>query len=109
GTSKSSVWRILHDQQLCLYHPTRVHDIGPADFVTMTRWALLQGVPGMYPSTLLEDVPLIVRRQIWIQHDRAPAHFSSVLSDYLDAAFHGRWIGRGSPMPWPPRSPDLNL
>ena len=57
--------------------------------------------------TLLEDVPLIVQRQMWIQHDGAPAHFSIVSRDYLDAAFHGRWIGRGGPVPWPPRSPDL--
>jgi hypothetical protein len=45
--------------------------------------------------TLLEDVPLIVRRQMWIQHDGAPKHFSNISRDYLDAAFHGRWIGRG--------------
>jgi hypothetical protein len=26
---------------------------------------------------------------------------------YLDGTFPGRWIGRDSPMPWPPRSPDI--
>jgi hypothetical protein len=57
--------------------------------------------------SLLEDVPLIVSRQMWIQHDGAPAHFSNVSRDYLDVAFHGRWIGRGGPVTWPPRSPEL--
>ncbi|PNF30260.1 hypothetical protein B7P43_G01232 [Cryptotermes secundus] len=50
---------------------------------------------------------IIVRRQMWIQHAGAPAHFSIVSRDYLDAAFHGCWIGRGGPEPWPPRTPDL--
>jgi hypothetical protein len=25
----------------------------------------------------------------------------------LDVKFPGRWIGRGGPIAWPPRSPDL--
>ncbi|GBN20588.1 hypothetical protein AVEN_131532-1 [Araneus ventricosus] len=37
------------------------------------------------------------------QHDGAPAHFSN----YLNATFGVRWIGRGGPVPWPPLSPDL--
>ncbi|PNF14165.1 hypothetical protein B7P43_G13485 [Cryptotermes secundus] len=185
GTSKSSVWRILHGQQLYPYHPTRVHGVGPADFVPRVQfcqwllnqclhqpnflnhvffsdeaqftrdgwfncrnshvwadenpnvtvvgyhqarfsvdvWACIIGDhligPFLLPPrlngpfckvvleriipTLLEDVPLIVRRQMWVQHDGAPAHFSIVSQDYLD----GRWIGRGGPVPWPSRSPDL--
>ncbi|KAJ4450783.1 hypothetical protein ANN_02213 [Periplaneta americana] len=27
---------------------------------------------------------------------------------YLDRRFPDRWIGRGGPIAWPPRSPDLN-
>jgi hypothetical protein len=44
-TSRSNVWRILHDQQLYPYHPTRVHDVGPADFaprVQFCQWILNQ-------------------------------------------------------------------
>jgi hypothetical protein len=40
-------------------------------------------------------------------HDGAPAHFDRVVRDHLNARFHERWIGRGGPVSWPPRSPDL--
>jgi len=29
------------------------------------------------------------------------------VSDYLNESFPNRWLGRGGPIPWPPRSPDL--
>ena len=28
--------------------------------------------------------------------------------NHLNAVFPGRWIGKGGPVPWPTRSPDLN-
>jgi hypothetical protein len=31
------------------------------------------------------------------------------MRDVLSKRCHGRWIGRGGPIAWPPRSPDLNL
>ena len=37
-----------------------------------------------------------------------PPHFSLKVRDYLDKEFPGRWIGRGGPLAWPPRSPDLS-
>jgi len=58
-------------------------------------------------TDLLEDVPLILRNRIWYQHDGAPAHFSQAVRGYLDETYPGRWIGRGGPVSWPPRSPDL--
>jgi hypothetical protein len=49
---------------------------------------------------------------VWLQHDRAPAHLALSVRDVLKEHFPGRWIGRGSPtspapLLWPPRSPDL--
>ena len=41
------------------------------------------------------------------QHDGAPAHFALDVREYLDNVFPNRWIGRGGPVQWPPRSPDL--
>ena len=29
------------------------------------------------------------------------------VTTFLDETFPGRWVGRGSPTAWPPRSPDL--
>lgn len=59
---------------------------------------------------LLEDVPLIVRNRMWFMHDGAPPHFAQIARQHLHEAYPERWIGRGrdAPVPWPPRSPDLN-
>lgn len=56
---------------------------------------------------LLDELPLDIRRNLWFQHDGAPAHFSHVVREHLDDRFRGRWIGRGSDVNWPARSPDL--
>ena len=56
---------------------------------------------------LLEDVPLHVIRNMYFMHDGAPAHFSHIVRNYLTGWFGNRWIGRGGPVTWPPRSPDL--
>ena len=39
--------------------------------------------------------------------DRAPPHFSCFVTDVLNERFPDASIGRGGPIPWPPRSPDL--
>jgi hypothetical protein len=41
-------------------------------------------------------------------HDGAPAHFSRAVRDVLNNTYRGRWIGRGGPTAWPPRSSELN-
>ena len=40
--------------------------------------------------------------------DGAPPHFSRFVTDVLNERFPDAWIGRGGPIPWPPRSPDLS-
>jgi hypothetical protein len=57
---------------------------------------------------LFDDVSLNFRQNMYFMQDGAPAHFSLEVRNYLDNNFPGRWIGRGSQMPWPARSPDLN-
>ena len=39
--------------------------------------------------------------------DVAPPHYATVVREWLDETFPGRWIGRCGPIEWPPRSPDL--
>ena len=56
---------------------------------------------------MLENVPLQVRERFWFQHDGAPPHFDLDVREYLNNVFPNRWIGRGGPVQWPPRSPDL--
>jgi hypothetical protein len=40
-------------------------------------------------------------------HYCVPAHFRRAVRDVLNNAYHDRWIGRGGPIVWHPRSPDL--
>ena len=56
---------------------------------------------------LLEDIPLIIRSQMHFQHDGAPTHYTRHVREYLIESFPNRWLGRGKPVAWPPRSPDL--
>ena len=44
---------------------------------------------------------------VMFQQDGAPPHFASVVRDFLDEKFPGRWIGRRGPIEWPARSPNL--
>ena len=58
---------------------------------------------------LLEDVPLARRVDMYFQQDGAPPHYSWLVTEHLNLTFPGRWIGRGGPINWPARSPDLTL
>jgi hypothetical protein len=55
---------------------------------------------------LLDNVPLQHLPQ-WFQHDGAPAHFARNVRDILHHMYPNQWIGRGGPIHWPARSPDL--
>ena len=44
---------------------------------------------------------------MFFQHDGAPPHYIRHVRDYLNQSFSNRWLGRGGPVAWPPRSPDL--
>lgn len=58
---------------------------------------------------LLEDIVLEDRRNMWLQQDGCPAHYSRNVQDFLNMHFPGKWIGRNSIFPWPARSPDLTV
>lgn len=60
---------------------------------------------------LLEDLPLLLRGNMWFLHDGAPPHFTLNVRNHLHAQFPNKWIGRGAdaPVTWAPRSPDLNI
>lgn len=56
---------------------------------------------------LLEHIPHNVKERMWYLHDGAPVHHTAAVHNHLDTNYPGRWIGRGGPFRWPPRSPDL--
>lgn len=57
--------------------------------------------------SLEEEIPLADLRGMYFQQDGAPAHYARRVRDLLDNKYPGRWIGRGGPRAWPPRSPDI--
>ncbi|KAJ4440649.1 hypothetical protein ANN_08796 [Periplaneta americana] len=85
----TTVWRLLKEDQL------------------LAEQAYTNFLENTIPH-VLEDTPLINRQHIHFLHDGAPAHFSRTARRYLNRRFPDRWIGRGGPIAWPPRSPDLN-
>ena len=48
------------------------------------------------------------RRHMLFQLDGAPPHWGLQVRAFLNDKFLERWIGRGGPAAWPPRSPDIN-
>jgi len=58
-------------------------------------------------SNFLDNITLDIRNKIYYQHDGAPIHSTLQVRNWLDTHFNGKWIGRFSDNPWPPRSPDL--
>ena len=56
---------------------------------------------------LLEDIPLMIRSQTYFQHDGAPPHYTRHMREYVNGSYPNCWLGRGGPVAWPQRSPDL--
>lgn len=84
------------------------HLIGPYFFEGILTGAVYLRFLQTELETLLENVPLNIIRRLWYMHDGAPPHYSNDVRRYLDNVFRNKWIGRGGPVGWPPRSPDLN-
>lgn len=78
------------------YLPGRLTGHAYLEFLQTTLAELLFQIP-----VFNEHVPIV------FQHDGCPAHFQREVRDHLDNSFPNSWIGRGGPIPWPPRSPDL--
>ncbi|XP_076666296.1 uncharacterized protein LOC143367911 [Andrena cerasifolii] len=56
---------------------------------------------------LMNHIPNEIRRNMFYQQDGAGPHYATIARDYLNQTFQDRWIGRGGPVAWPPRSPDM--
>ncbi|GFU32085.1 uncharacterized protein TNCV_3833351 [Trichonephila clavipes] len=129
GVSHQSVLRTLHEDRMHPYHLQRVQAITPDDYprrLNFATWYLQQTAENKtFPADvlftdeatftrsevvpeLLVDVPPPVRSRMWFPHDGAPANFSRNVRNHLDTVYGQHWIGRGGPVPWPPRSPDLS-
>ncbi|XP_046683651.1 uncharacterized protein LOC124369643 [Homalodisca vitripennis] len=58
---------------------------------------------------LLDDVPIQTLNTMWYEQDGAPPHYAQAARNAVSERFQERWIGRGGPVAWPPRSPNLSL
>uniref|UniRef100_A0A1B6KGF3 Tc1-like transposase DDE domain-containing protein n=2 Tax=Graphocephala atropunctata TaxID=36148 RepID=A0A1B6KGF3_9HEMI len=59
------------------------------------------------PPNLLLHIPNEIIQDMWFMHDGAPAHYSQEVRQTLNEGYPQKWIGRGGPVNYPPRSPDL--
>jgi hypothetical protein len=83
------------------------HLIGPYFYEgTLTGLRFLEFLRNELPI-LLENVPLQIRKNLWIQLDGAPCHNAAIVQNYLNTEYEDRWIGTYGPLQFPPRSPDL--
>ena len=60
-----------------------------------------------YLLPIIKTMTLTERILLWFQQDGAPAHYAQQVKAFLNEKFFSQWIGRGGPIEWPPRSPDL--
>lgn len=80
--------------------------IGPLILpATLNGPRFLEFLQTEYQDALME-LPLAYRLRMIMQLDGAPAHFAVNVRNYLNDQY-SMWIGRGGPVAWPPRSPDL--
>jgi hypothetical protein len=86
-----------------------IHDtlIGPIEIPQRLNSNLYLNLLQENLPQILDDLPLNLRRNMFFQHDGAPAHSGRNVLNFLNENFAGRWIGRHGPVAWPPRSPDL--
>ncbi|GFV05217.1 hypothetical protein TNCV_224301 [Trichonephila clavipes] len=81
---------------------SRSHNDTPRARAEENRFAL----PQTPEKELLHGVSAIAYQNMWFMHENASAHFSVAVRNHLHATCPKRWIGRGRPVAWPPRSPD---
>jgi hypothetical protein len=81
--------------------------IGPAVLPNhLTGHAFVDFLQNELP-VLMEEVLLAKIIRMFVQHDRALAHYRRLVTRHLSLTFLEQWIGRGVHVQWPPTSPDL--
>jgi len=99
GSPKVNVWcGLLYD-----------HVIGPFFFSEKTITGIVYlDLLEQYVFPQIETFKQEIVSGVIFMQDGAPPHFSCYVTDILNERIPDVWIGRGGPIPWPPRSPDLS-
>lgn len=87
-----------------IYHDTIV---GPFFFEGSVTGKAYLAMLRSFVQDWLDTIPLVPLMNMWFQQDGASSHFVVAVRKWLDETFPGKWIGRGGPVAWPPRSPDI--
>lgn len=83
------------------------HVIGPYFFENhLTGEVYLNFLRNELPRHL-QHMDIDVLGNFWFQHDGAPPHYHADVRNFLNIWKNEKWIGRGGPVAWPPRSPDI--
>jgi hypothetical protein len=74
----------------------------PPWLTAQNYWAFPEEIqPGV-----LEEIPLVLKRNMWFQNERASGDFAHQVREQLTATYSNRWIECGRHVAWAPRSPD---
>lgn len=77
--------------------------VGPFFFIENNiNGVIYQDMLELFAIPQIQGIPGII-----FQQDGAPPHWRLDVRQCLDRHFPQRWIGRGGPIQWPPRSPDI--
>ena len=96
----------------CSYSPANVHIYSYAGarirmYINMLIGQVNANFLQNVQPQLMENVPLHLRINMWMQYDGASPHYALCSRQVMNEFFDEKWIGRGGPVAWPPRSPDL--
>ena len=72
--------------------------LGPVIIPDRLNWAAyLEFLQSTLPL-LMEEIPLAIRREMWFQHDSAPAQFRLQVRAHLNRVDREKWKGKGGPV-----------
>jgi hypothetical protein len=73
----------------------------------LARQICVQSLHNELPN-LSQAIAPETQLRVYVQHGGQPPHLVAAVQMYLRHRFPARWIGRGIPKHWPPRSPGIN-
>ena len=88
------VWCALSQNEIIGPYFFENENVTGSTYKRMLRYFLFPK-PRNYPETMI------------FQQDGAPPHYSLEVREYLNRKLPNQWMGRGGPISWPARSPDL--
>ena len=80
----------------CWFRIVGDHVIGPYCFEGRLIGQIYANFLQNVLPQLMEDVPLHVRMNMWMQHDGAPPHYALCSREVMNGIFVAKWIGEAA-------------